>query len=90
MIKSTLSWLPDNNRRPVLAALQQQSPQPHIEFAFFLPVLAVALEAVRLKNRPNVLFKQNRRSCRHQRGSHKYNCNNGSHQIHGFDRKRLG
>ncbi len=51
-----------HHRRPVLAALEDQPRQPHIQFTALPAILAVAMKTMRLQDRPNVLFKQNRSS----------------------------
>ena len=51
-----------NDGRPLLAAFGNEMPQPHVEAALGFAFLAVAVEAVRLQDGPDVLLERQRAS----------------------------
>ncbi len=69
--------LSGDDRRPRIAALNDEAPQPQVEFAAQLVGLAVALEAVRLEDRAGVFLESECR-VRGRRGA-----NGGAGQQHG-------
>ena len=69
----------------LLAALQQQPPQPHIQLALLLAVLTVALETVLLENGPDVLFEQHRPGPQLKGDGKQKNGGVKSHYVHSID-----